>query len=577
MHGFFEYYGVIEVIVEQRGLLVNIIQNVAVIGLLAYLLTRLPAARRTLYELKYSQRDRLLLMLGFGLFSALGNWLGIPVMGSMANTRIVGPIAGGLIGGPLVGIGAGIIGAIPRYFMGGFTMWHSVSANVIAGVVSGLVYQKLGPQRINLKVALLTGLVCEMILKGLILAFAKPFEQAWELERIIGIPTIIANSLAVGLFVYITKDVFGEQAKIRQKSTHQVIELLSRGSDLFKDGLNEHTAGAIAKIIYDTTGAAAVALTDTVKVLAFIGAGADHHLVGHPIITKGTQQILQDPKLLGIYNRGDIGCPYTGCPLNTGVEAALVVDGEISGTVKLYRVSKERITPYEIELIQGIATFLSLQLAQQQLQQHRSLLGKMEFNMLKAQVNPHFLFNTLGTIRALISQQPTQARILVKDLADFLRASIDRSEEVVTVQQELELVMRYFRIEKARFGDRINLIVEVAPELAEQSIPVFTLQPLIENTIKHGFAHKTSGAIIHIRAYRTDHTIIAVTDNGCGLPYFIKDRFSETAGIQCNKTEHFGIGLYNVDSRLRIIYGDRYGLTVDMQQEVGTTVYIHLP
>lgn len=564
-------------IVVERTLWLNIVQNVAIIGILAYLLTRLPAARRALYELKYSHRDSLLLMCVFGLFSALGNWLGIPVMGSMANTRIVGPIAGGLIGGPLVGIGAGIIGAIPRYFMGGFTMWHSVSANVIAGIISGLVYRRLGAQRINLKVSLLTGLVCELILKGLILATAKPFEQAWELEKIIGVPTIVANSLAVGLFVYITKDVFQEQAKIQQKSAHQVISLLSRSSDLLKDGLNERTAGEVARIIYDTTGAAAVALTDTTKVLAFIGEGADHHFVGSPIITQATKRIIQNPWMLGIYGPADIGCPNPNCKLYTGVEAALIVDGEISGALKLYRTFKDRIMPYEIELIQGIATFLSLQLTQQQLQQHRVLLGKMEFNMLKAQVNPHFLFNTLGTVRALISQNPTQARVLVKDLADFLRATIDRHEEVVTVQQELELVTRYFRIEKARFGSRISLSIDVPAEFLEHSIPVFTLQPLIENTIKHGFAHKTADAKIEIRAYHQEQTIITVTDNGCGVPVFIKERFSEKTQITKEKTGHVGIGLYNVDSRLKIIYGEQYGLIIDTKQESGTTVYIHLP
>ena len=163
-------------------LVLDISRNVAFIGMGAYLTTRLPAIRRALTQSEFRAKDKLILALVFGAFSAFGNWLGIPVMGSMANTRIVGPIAGGLIGGPFVGIGAGIIGAIPRYFMGGYTMWASVLANVIAGVVSGMAYRLLGFRRLELQSALFTGVICELILKGMVLTMSKPFEKAWELE-----------------------------------------------------------------------------------------------------------------------------------------------------------------------------------------------------------------------------------------------------------------------------------------------------------------------------------------------------------------------------------------------------------
>ena len=107
----------------QWPLILDIARNVGLIGIIAYLTTRLPAVRHALSHSSFRSRDKLILILVFGGFSAFGNFLGIPVMGSMANTRIVGPIAGGLIGGVWVGVGAGLLGAIPRYFMGGFTMW----------------------------------------------------------------------------------------------------------------------------------------------------------------------------------------------------------------------------------------------------------------------------------------------------------------------------------------------------------------------------------------------------------------------------------------------------------------------
>ncbi len=556
-------------------LLLNIIQNVAVIGILAYLLTRLSAVRRTLCDSQYGLRDKLLLMFVFGLFSALGNWLGIPVIGSMANNRIVAPIAGGLVGGPLVGIGAGVIGAVPRYLMGGYTMWASVSANVIAGCISGLVYYYMGTHRINVKVALGTGLVCEIILKLMVLGMSKPFEKAWELEKIIGIPTIIANSLAVALFVYIIKDVFREQEKVQQRSAQQLVSMLYKSSDLFQSGLNERTAREIVLTIYNETGATAVAVTDTEKVLAFVGEGAEHHRVGAPILTAATQRAIRDKQMLVLYGREEIGCPHADCPLNSVVEAILLVSGKPVGTLKLYRGIKEVITPYEVELIQGIAVFMSLQLAQQQLEQQKIMLGRVEFNMLKAQVNPHFLFNTLGTIRALIRMNPAMARVLVKDLADFLRTSLDRHEEVVTLSKEMEIVARYYRIEKARFGERISMKVDIPRELLEHPIPVFTLQPLIENTVRHGLADTETGGLITITARQDEDVTITITDNGCGISPEILEKIQ--SGQQPDFGKKSGIGLYNVDGRIKIIYGERYGLKIDSRPGEGTRIDICLP
>ena len=132
-------------------LVLELAQNVSTIGLAAFLTTRLPAIKKALTNSHYRLREKLILVVVFGSFSAVGNWMGIPIfLGALANTRIVGPLAGGLLGGPIVGVGAGILGAIPRYYMGGFTVWASVISNILAGYLAGWVYNRYGPQRINL-------------------------------------------------------------------------------------------------------------------------------------------------------------------------------------------------------------------------------------------------------------------------------------------------------------------------------------------------------------------------------------------------------------------------------------------
>ena len=186
----------------------QVLYNFAVIGLSAYLIAQLAPFRRTIKHQSSSWRDRGFLILVFGLLSVLGNGLGIPLHGALANNRIVGPIVGGLLGGPIVGMGAGLIGAIPRYFMGGYTMEAAVISNVIIGLWSGYVHLHYRPHRITLLIALKTAILSEFILKSLILLLSEPFEAAWELEKFIAIPTIISNSLSSCLFLYIVQDIF---------------------------------------------------------------------------------------------------------------------------------------------------------------------------------------------------------------------------------------------------------------------------------------------------------------------------------------------------------------------------------
>ncbi|MDF2501269.1 MAG: sensor histidine kinase [Anaerosporomusa subterranea] len=559
-------------------LVLDISRNVALIGICAYLTTRLPAIRRALAQLEFRLRDKLVLALVFGLFSAVGNWMGIPVMGSMANTRIVGPIAGGLIGGPLVGIGAGIIGAIPRYFMGGYTMWASVLANIIAGVVSGMAYRFLGFRRLEVKSALCTGFVCELILKGMVLALSKPFEQAWELEKIIGVPTVIANSLAAGLFVYIIHDVFQEQKKVQAQSAQQAMRMIQQTTEFLREGFNEKTALAVVHILLEETKAAAIAITDTEKVIAFVGVGADHHVVGSPIVTRVTQQALQTQQTVIVNKPGDIACPHPGCQITAMIDAPIVVDGQLSGSLKLCKINYETITPYEAEIVQGIADFLGLLLARRQLQEQKSMLTEAEYRMLKAQVNPHFLFNTLGAVRSLIRISPELARACVKDLSDLLRRALEHGEAMVSLREEMELVHAYVRLEKARFGERIRLEEFFTDTALNCKVPVFTLQPLVENAIRHGLSPKIEGGRLTIRILREDHHLfIEIEDDGVGIS---ADRLTDIARFDGSSTKHTsgaGIGLNNVHKRLRLAFGSNYGLNITSQEGQGTRIRALIP
>ncbi|SCM82028.1 Signal transduction histidine kinase, LytS [uncultured Sporomusa sp.] len=557
--------------------LMDVIKNIAVLGVAAYLTTQLPPFRRALSQSQYRLRDKLVLICIFGFFSAMGNYLSIPVLGAIANTRIVGAVAGGLLGGPIVGLGAGIIGAIPRYFMGGFTMVPAVMTNVIVGYLSGLVYARYGVRNIGVKAALVVSFGAEVILKLMILAFSSSFEAAWELERIIAIPTTIANCLGVMLFVYIVRDVYQEQEKVQAKAAQQAMQVIKKTNGVLWSGLTITSAQSVAETIYSEIDANAVAVTDTEKVLAFIGDGDDHHIIGQPIITQATKLARKNRHTVITNAKESIGCPVDSCPLTAVIDAPLLVNNRFQGSIKVYKTGAGVILPYEAELVQGIADFLSLQLLHGELEAQTILLAQAEYNSLRAQIHPHFMFNTLGTIRAIIRTDPEQARALIKDLSDIIRRHIRPGREMHTIKQEIDFVDSYIRLEQARFGDRIRIIKVIDPVVCRQAVPVFAVQVLVENAVKHGLSPKKGGGIIEIGVRREDNTVyISVQDNGVGITGKSPEQLLEAQPVS-RIAAGIGIGLSNVHARIQRLFGNEFGISIKSRENEGTCVSIRLP
>jgi LytS/YehU family sensor histidine kinase len=558
-------------------LLGSIIKNIAVLGVAAYLITQLPPFRRALNQSQYRIDDKIILILMFGSFSALGNYLSIPVMGSLAHTRIVGVVTGGLLGGPVVGVGAGILGAIPRYFMGGDVVLPAVVSNIIIGLISGLFSRKYGARNIDVKVSLLASFAAELTLKTMILTLTASREYALQLERTIAVPTTIATCLGVTLFIYIVRDVFKEQDKLQAQSAQHAMRVIRKASGVFRGGLNEDSARKVVDLIYAEIKADAVAVTDKEKILAFIGQGTNHHITGAPFITKATKMAMEKRQTIIVNDKSGIGCPHAGCPLCAAVDAPLVVNHQFYGSIKMYKAGKGIVLPYEAELIQGIADFLSLELLHAELDAQAVLLAQAEYNSLKAQIHPHFLFNTLGTIRAIIRSEPDKARNLIKDLSALLRRHLKSGKEIINMKEELECVATYIRLEQARFGERIKVVYEILPETLLQCIPVFSIQVLVENAVKHGLSPKKEGGTIWIQASREEDDIcVMVKDDGVGI---MPDQLARLKRMEPNQGVHdgIGIGLKNVHARLQSIYGSKYGVCIKSRVEGGTEVAFRMP
>jgi two-component system LytT family sensor kinase len=239
------------------------------------------------------------------------------------------------------------------------------------------------------------------------------------------------------------------------------------------------------------------------------------------------------------------------------------VDGEVIGTIKLYELANRRFLDIHRELGEGLTALLASQLLRARYQQQKSLLVLAELKLARAQINPHFLFNALTTILAILRKDGSRGRALVNHLSNFFRLNLKRSAELSTLEEGLAHVGAYLEIEKARFEDHLAVELDVDPSLLALRMPTFTLQPLLENAIKHGIAEMGTPGLARIRAYRRDGA--AVID------------VEDTAGAFAHgHATGDGLGLRIVEQRIRnLVHGA--GVSISCVPNEVTRVSIRIP
>jgi LytS/YehU family sensor histidine kinase len=194
-------------------------------------------------------------------------------------------------------------------------------------------------------------------------------------------------------------------------------------------------------------------------------------------------------------------------------------------------------------------------------------LAEARLQSLQSQLHPHFLFNTLHTISALMHRDTEAADEMLARLSDLLRLSLDRTgTQQVTLKEEIDFVGKYLDIERTRFGDRLQVLVDIDPETLDASVPNLILQPIVENALKHGIARQIGGGQVRIRAARDrDELVLLVRDTGPGLP---------AAKLTALNT---GVGLRNTRSRLEELFPSRHRFEFHEPAEGGLAVEIRIP
>ncbi|MCX4694465.1 histidine kinase [Streptomyces sp. NBC_01408] len=349
-----------------------------------------------------------------------------------------------------------------------------------------------------------------------------------------------------------------------ERATFHTLHTASLAAPPLRAGLTEDAARKAAKRLRSLLGTEALCLTDRESVLAWDGPGADHHerramaRVAVMLASGRSQSVRTE-------------CQRPGCPLKWAVVAPLTGEDGVLGALVAYGSRESAVL---VRAATEVARWVSVQLELSELDRSRTRLMEAEIKALRAQISPHFIFNSLAAIASFVRTDPERARDLLLEFADFTRYSFRRHGDFTTLADELRSIEQYLALAGARFGDRLKVTLQVAPEVLPVALPFLCLQPLVENAVKHGLEDSTQVCRISISAQDAgSEAVITVEDNGIGMdPALLRRILAGEHGASSS-----GIGLPNVDERIRQVYGDAYGPVIETGVGAGMKITIRIP
>jgi two-component system, LytTR family, sensor histidine kinase LytS len=387
-------------------------------------------------------------------------------------------------------------------------------------------------------------------------------------------PNILVASIALTGMVTVAFAIIRSSFspdKLRARQTNKTLSLASQTLVYMRGGLSAENCQEVCNILLPESQAMAVAMTDDTIVLGYAGAHADAFPIGSPIHTPATHRVLAS-QTVEVFRRSDAFGTQSSSLIPAGIVAPLIVRGASVGTLKLYYESDALIDETQRAIAEGLAQLLSTQLSIAELDKQVELATKAELQALQAQINPHFLFNTINTIASLIRTDPTRARTLLREFAVFYRQTLENSSDLIPLEREMQQTLRYFAFEEARFGERVRCDVDLN-DFEDLRVPSFIIQPIVENSVNHAMPAEGTLHIDITVDERGDDVVITVSDDGIGMTEEQARKLLENASASEKGT---GIALKNVDARLHAVFGPGSGVSVESQIGKGTTVTLLL-
>ena len=541
----------------------HLISNIGCSAIIAFFFIKIDKANIIIKSKAKSKKDVIALSFFFSLLSISGTYIGLNFNGAILNTRNMGVVAGGLLGGPYVAALTGLVAGIHRAIvnLGRETAIPCAIATIIGGFLTAYV-SRFAKNKDRMFFAFLLAFVVENLSMALILLIQKDKALAQSIVKNFYIPMVFMNSVGAAILILLVEDIIQKSELIAGNQAKLALEIANKTLPYFR---NTENLNEVCKIIASSLGARATVITDTKEIIA--GFSTDKKMINRSSIrSNNTREVLKTGEVMLVIKDDEDEIIEDFFYISPHIKSCIILPlkekNDVSGTLKIFFDTAEKITEKNRYLMIGLSHLISTQMEISKVENLISLLKYSELKALQSQINPHFLFNVLNTMTSLIRTNPEKAREVTIDLSNYLRYNLDNNLKSVELIKELNQIDTYIKIEKARFGEKLNIIYDVDESLYNFQIPSLIIQPLVENSIKHGILKKRDKGFVKIIVKRIDKDIeVAIEDDGVGIEQAVIDNLDK-------KIEE-NIGLKNVHQRLKLLYGEGLNIT---KLEQGTRI-----
>ena len=541
----------------------HLISNIGCSAIIAFFFIKIDKANIIIKSKAKSKKDVIALSFFFSLLSISGTYIGLNFNGAILNTRNMGVVAGGLLGGPYVAALTGLVAGIHRAIvnLGRETAIPCAIATIIGGFLTAYV-SRFAKNKDRMFFAFLLAFVVENLSMALILLIQKDKALAQSIVKNFYIPMVFMNSVGAAVLILLVEDIIQKSELIAGSQAKLALEIANKTLPYFR---NTENLNEVCKIIANSLGARAAVITDTKEIIA--GFSTDKSVINRSNIrSNNTREVLKTGEVMLVIKDDEDEIIEDFFYISPHIKSCIILPlkekNDVSGTLKIFFDTAEKITEKNRYLMIGLSHLISTQMEISKVENLISLLKYSELKALQSQINPHFLFNVLNTMTSLIRTNPEKAREVTIDLSNYLRYNLDNNVKSVELIKELNQVNTYIKIEKVRFGDKLNIIYDVDESLYNFQIPSLIIQPLVENSIKHGILKKRDNGCVKIIIKKIGKDIeVIIEDDGIGIEQTIIDNL--------DKQIKENIGLKNVHQRLKLLYGE--GLNIK-KLEQGTRI-----
>ena len=548
---------------KMQMMIYSLIVNIAILIIIANLLSHVPFFQRLVQRERRSLQEDFLLSLIFLAIIMFSTVMEIETSSYSLNTRMIGTMASGLLGGPVVGfISSMMSGAFVLFYTKPIAFAKSMAfSTVCCGLLGAGFYPYFQRGHWKYRDMILLGMFAEVFEIFALMRMTASLQVAFNAIAQIAIPTIFINSIGLVLFIANFSYVFLRQDAETSEQLRRFAEGAEQLVPLFEGGLEDtDSLQKFAQKLIDIFGYSAVMITDENKIKVWECRGTEFSEGAVLELPKIAIQCMHDGSLTALYT------PYENNSIwqkalqeNYSVAIPLKVMNDVRGSIVIWVKRKWFNNTNDLEFLRLLEMMIGFRLSERELKVQQQLRTQAEFKALQFQVNPHFLFNALNTISFVCREDADKARELMRNLASFFRYNLNATAYMVPLSKELEHVRNYLQIEEARFEEKLQVEFNLGHH-DDIEVPVLILQPLVENAIKYGIDPNGVRFVAIESKDMTNGAEVSVKDHGSGFPEEIMER------IRNHQDAGDHIGLDNVNHRMISFYGRNDSLTIESSE-----------